>query len=265
MKCLLINGSSRKGNTWKLAELIKENLLAMNSEIEFEEVHLKDIDLPFCLGCSLCFRKGHTHCPHKDIVQGIMDKIEECDGVIFAATTYNMHIPAVAKNLVDHLSFMLHRPRYFDKKALVISTAGAVGAKDASKYMKETFIGWGFNRCLQLPINALSYNDYKPTKKHIRKSLKVAREFYKALASEKLHAPSFSALISYNLFRGMSRSYIPGTKYETYDGIYWDETGLVSETYSPKVFLPIYKNLFGKIFYWLGNTMSKHLIATYKE
>ncbi len=264
MKCLIINGSCHKGNTWRLTELVKEDLLALDATLEFDEIHLKDIDLPYCLGCSLCFRQGHTRCPHNNVVQGIIDKIDECDGLIFAAPTFNMHIPAVAKNLIDHLSFMLHRPRYFDKKALIISTTGAVGAKDATKYVCGTLIGLGFNRCFQLPISAISYNDYQPSEKHIRKCADMAKKFYNALKSEKLHSPSFSAVMTYNLFRGISRHYTPGYQYATYDGTYWDETGLVKTAYSPQVPLPFYKMFYGNLFYWIGKNISKRLVVTYK-
>ena len=265
MKCLVINGASHKGNTWKLTELVKSCLLTLDTTIEFEEIHLKDINLPFCLGCSLCFRKGHTYCPHHEIMQIIMDKIDECDGVLFTATTNNMQMPALTKNLVDHLCFMLHRPRYFDKKALIISTTGGVGAKSATKYMAGTMVGWGFNRCYQLPITTISWNDYQPTEKHKRKSLKVAKRFYSDLASKKLHPPSVAALIPYNLFRGMSYDYQKGTEYEMYDGTFWEESGLIHEAYSPTVPLPIHKKLLGNFFCWFARRISKSMIVTYKK
>ena len=64
MKILVINGSAHKGNTWKLVEQAKKQLLECNKEIEFEEVHLIEEKLPFCVGCSNCFRLGHDKCPH---------------------------------------------------------------------------------------------------------------------------------------------------------------------------------------------------------
>ena len=50
MKILVINGSAHKGNTWKLVEQAKKQLLECNKEIEFEEVHLIEEKLPFCVG-----------------------------------------------------------------------------------------------------------------------------------------------------------------------------------------------------------------------
>lgn len=265
MKCLIINGSPHKGNTWKLTELVRSNIQNIDPDMEFEEIHLKDLDLPFCTGCSLCFRKGHVLCPHHNIIQKIMDKINECDGVIFSVTTYQMHVPALTKNFTDHMCFMLHRPRYFNKKALIVSTTGGVGAGGAARFMAGTFCGWGFNRCYQLPVKSVSWNAYEPSDKDIKKCAKVSEKFCRDLCSQKLHSPKIGVLIPFNLFRGMSRDYKPGTEYETVDGIYWDESGLVDKTYFPAVPMPMHKKIFGNMFYFLGRKMSRYAIVTYKK
>lgn len=265
MKILIINGGSRLGNTWELTMLVKEELTLISNEIDYTEIHLKDLNLPFCLGCSLCFRKGHNYCPHNTIIQNLMDKIEESDGVIFSAPTYNMQMPALTKNIVDHLCFMLHRPRYFDKKGLIISTTGGVGAKNATKSMAATMNGWGFNRCYQLPIAAISWNDYNSTEKHKRKMRSISKKFYEDVASKKLHAPSYSVLIPYNLFRGMSFDYREGKEYEMRDGIFWEENDRISKAYDSSVPLPIYKKLFGNMFYVMAKKISKYMIVTYRK
>lgn len=265
MKILIINGGPRLGNTWKLTMLVKEELKLISSKIDYTEIHLKDLNLPFCLGCSLCFRKGHEHCPHNNIIQSIMDKIQESDGVIFSAPTYNMQMPALTKNFVDHLCFMLHRPRYFNKKGLIISTTGGVGAKNATKNMAGTMKGWGFNRCYELSVSATSWNNYKATEKHKRNVQSVSKKFYEDLASKKLHPPSYSVLIPYNLFRGMSFDYRAGKEYEIRDGSFWEEGDRISGAYDSNVPLPIHKKLFGNMFYILAKNISKYMIITYKK
>lgn len=57
MNYLIINGSPHKGNTWMLVEQIKKDIAPLSPESAFEEIHLMDLNLPFCTGCSLCFRK----------------------------------------------------------------------------------------------------------------------------------------------------------------------------------------------------------------
>ncbi|HHW68198.1 MAG: hypothetical protein PWP07_2373 [Epulopiscium sp.] len=61
MKYLVINGSPHKGNTWKVAESSMKNIKKLDSDSTFEEIQLLDLKLPFCLGCSRCFRKGEQH------------------------------------------------------------------------------------------------------------------------------------------------------------------------------------------------------------
>lgn len=265
MKILIINGGPRLGNTWKLTLKVKEELTLFSKEIDFREIHLKDMNLPFCLGCSLCFRKGHNHCPHSEIVQVLMDQIEESDGVIFSAPTFFMSMPALSKNFTDHLCFMLHRPRYFSKMGLVISTTGGVGARSATKGMAGLMLAWGFNRCYQLPIASSSWNDYVMTQKHKRKMSVVTRKFYKDVASKKLHAPSYSVLIPYNLFRGMSIEYRKGKEYETRDGSFWKENDRMSKVYDASVPVPLHKKLFGHMFFVLAKKLGKKMVATYRK
>jgi multimeric flavodoxin WrbA len=51
--------------------------------VEFTEIHLSDVRLPFCTGCSNCFRKGHSFCPHHEKIQPILDAMAESDGIIY--------------------------------------------------------------------------------------------------------------------------------------------------------------------------------------
>lgn len=194
-----------------------------------------------------------------------MDGIERSDGVIFSFPTYNMQLPAIMKNLVDHFCFLQHRPQFFEKRVLILSTTGAVGVKNSVKYLAGAAESWGFNQCFTLPIAAVSWNDYKPTEQHLKQCSKVAQRFYHTLAGKKLHSPSFGVLIPYNLFRGMSYAYRPGTEYAYQDGMFWEETGLIHSVYAPQVPLPFYKWLFGEAFYLLGKSMSKTMVVTYKK
>ena len=60
MKILIVNGSAHKGNTWTLVEIIKKHMQEIShNKIEFDEIHLAEINLPFCIGCSSCFIRGN--------------------------------------------------------------------------------------------------------------------------------------------------------------------------------------------------------------
>jgi multimeric flavodoxin WrbA len=58
MRILIINGSPHKENTWCLTEKVKEQIAVLDNKVEFKEIHLSELNIPFCIGCSMCFRKG---------------------------------------------------------------------------------------------------------------------------------------------------------------------------------------------------------------
>jgi len=83
LKILIINGSAHKGNTWVLVEIIKKRMKELSDrEIVFDEVHLMEVGLSLCNGCSLCLIRGNKNCPHYLQVQKLIDKIEENDAII---------------------------------------------------------------------------------------------------------------------------------------------------------------------------------------
>lgn len=248
IKILIINGSPHKGNTWALVEIIKKRMQELSdSKIAFDEVDLMDIGLPFCTGCNLCLIKGDKNCPHNIQVQKLVNKIEENDALLIASPCYSNHVSALTKNFIDHLSYNTHRPRFFNKKMLALSTAGGRGSKNCTKYLRETFMCWGFNRGYELAVISHSYGGYKPPQKVVVKCEQVAKSFYMDVASKKLYSPTLVNLLVYNLFRGMSHAGIEG---DFYDNKYWKDTGLINVAYSTETPVPLYKQFLGNMIYF---------------
>jgi len=265
MNYLLINGSPHKGNTWMLTEQIKSEILRMSPQAVFDEIHLMDVNLPFCTGCSRCFRSGYEGCPHYGIVQNVIDKINWSDGVLFATSTFNMLPPALTKNLIDHLCFMLHRPYFFTKKGMVIATTGGVGANKAAKYLAGMLRGIGFNKCYEFPVASHSWNAYAVDEKAKVKCAKMARTFHNDVSSGEMHPPSLLLLILYNLMRGMALGYVKGTAYETEDGTHWTEPVRAKRVYDAAIPVPFYKKPFGALFYAVGKLGAKFMTITYRK
>lgn len=263
MKILIINGGPRRGNTWLLTERARGMLAAFDPAIAFREAHLSDLDLPFCTGCSGCFRGGHRACPHNEAVQPVMDWIEDSDGVIFSVPCFQGHLPGILKNFTDHMAFLLHRPRYFTKKALIISTAGAVFAKSTTKALAATLAGWGFNKCYQLPVAALSWNAYEPTERDLRKTRRVTKRFYLDLRSGKMHAPGIGALIPFNLFQALCVGNRGEGEYPTEDNRFWPKYRGMG--YAPGIPLPPAKRAVGRLIYLVGKRLAKSMVVTYKK
>jgi multimeric flavodoxin WrbA len=248
-----------------LVEAVVLDIQLKDSLAVFDIIHLAELDLPFCRGCSACFRLGHEKCPHSEKIAAIIEKITNADGVIFASATYNMRETALLKNLFDHVCFMLHRPYFFQSKALVITTTGGVGAKTAAKSIASFLKGIGFNRCYQFSAATYSWNDYKITEAASSKLMKITDKFHRDIISGRLHSPSCVLLIPYNLFRGMSLAYVRGTEYEIQDGVYWTEESRKKGVYHSAIPVPFYKKPIGHLFYIIGKIAGRKYMVTYKK
>lgn len=235
MRYLIINGSPRKKNTWKIIEQVKTNL-----EGDFEEIHLAKENIPLCNGCHNCIMKGEDLCPHSDKIKAIIEKIRACDGVIVTSPVYALNVTALLKNFIDHTAYLYHRPEFFTKKALVVvSTAGA-GQKEVSKYIDETLRHWGFNKVYKIAF-ACGGKDTLETDKID----KTAKKFNDDVKSKKLHSPKLMDIIFFNVWRVMAQTDNPIEP----DREYWVKTDLISHEFSPEVKLGLLKKVFSKIMY----------------
>lgn len=239
MKCLVIHGSPRSGNTWNVLNLAKEEM-KKNGEIEFEDIELRKENIPTCIGCFNCIYRGENTCPHSEKIMKIANKIEAADTVIITSAVYSMQVTGLLKNFIDHMSYNFHRPKFFTKKALVIVTTAGAGHKDTANYIKSILYHWGFNYVQTIPI---AYRSSKLTEKNKIKVLAQAKDFILDLKSNKLHSPSIKSVVMFNAWKAMSKK-----KYE--EGIadyeYWTKTGLANYTFSPKVKIGIIKTFIGK-------------------
>ena len=264
MHYLLINGSPHRGNTWKLAALAKTQIAAADPEAECRELHLMDAALPFCTGCSNCFRKGGENCPHKAVMNAIIADIDWADGVVVATGTANMAPPALYKNLEDHLCYLLHRPRFFTQKALVITTTGGVGGGRAAKSIAATLRGMGFNRAYRLAIGSRSWNCFTPNKKQTRKVQRMAACFTADVLSKTPHPPALTTLIPYNLFRGMCPAQVE-SDYPTVDGDHWTDPARARRCYDAAVPVRWYHRLFGGLFFGIGKIAGGSMEVSYRK
>lgn len=148
MKITIIHGQSHKGSTYHIAGILSKKL-----EGEVTEFFLpKDFD-SFCVGCTACFGKSETLCPHYEKLKPITKAIDNADVIILASPVYVYHVTGAMKTFLDHYGYrwMVHRPeeKMFRKQAVCISTAAGGGMKSTNKDMADsTFFGE-----LQKPIN----------------------------------------------------------------------------------------------------------------
>lgn len=244
MKCLIIHGSYRKGNTYKITELVK-SYMQENGNVEFEEIFLSKLNMPFCIGCNQCFLKGEEYCPHNSIIAPIVQKITIADALIIATPTYSLQLPALLKCLLDHMSYNFHRPRFFKKKALVISTTAGGGAKSTANYISDVLQCWGINHVSKYPLRCFSFN-YVPDKEALEQIRTMANEFYKEIANENLHSPSMKRIFLFNLWRSMA---ISGQTNNTRDYRYWADMNLLDKPFPKEVPLSTIKKMWATFAY----------------
>lgn len=237
MKYVIINGSPRKKNTCAVIKQIKSNL-----EGEFEEVHLQKEKIPLCIGCYNCIVKGEEYCPHADKIAPIIEKLDECDGIIIGSPVYAMNVTALLKNFLDHTAYFFHRPQFFTKKAIVVVTTAGAGHKKVAKYIDETLRHWGVNKVYKISM-ACGGKDTLET----NEIDKISRKFLKDLNSGKLHSPKIMDIIYFNVWKAMVHSDDPIEK----DRDYWQSHALINHDFAPQVKLNPVKKIFSKAMFFI--------------
>lgn len=196
-KVLVIIGSPRKmGNSYKIVKRIEERMSSLG-DIEFSYLFLRDANLEFCRGCWLCLSVGDDRCPIKDDRASIERRLLEADGVIFASPVYALNVTALMKNLLDRLAYTLHRPRFFNQRAMIVCTTGALGLKETIDRLSVIRYA-GFNLVYSVGFNTPENKVSLKSKNRIDKDVeKAAMKFFDALQDKEPPSPSLINLIAF--------------------------------------------------------------------
>lgn len=80
--------------------------VAKNNGAEIEAIDITQLDIKYCIGCGVCWKKGK--CCLQDDYQTVLNKINEADGVIFSTPVYVNNMTAQLKTLLDRMTSPLH-------------------------------------------------------------------------------------------------------------------------------------------------------------
>ncbi|MBN2134153.1 MAG: flavodoxin family protein [Acidobacteria bacterium] len=222
MKILAIMGSPHKGNTYEVLERIEKQLKGY-SNVDFEYIHLKDLDIKPCKGCFVCFLRGEEKCPLKDDVRSIASKMDEADGVIFATPVYSMHVSYLLKNFIDRISYNFHRPRYFGKYALNVVVTANMGMKDTLKYLSGLTLCWGFEQTGKLGYWMAPKNTtLRVFKKNKVNTEKEVEKFYRAIKENRKRKLTF---IDYIMFHSTRAIFSKSGELSPTDYKYYNDKG----------------------------------------
>lgn len=220
MRIVVVYGQSHKGSTYHIARMLAEKL-----EGEITEFFLPKDFGDFCVGCTMCFMKDASMCPHYERLKPVTEAMKRADVLILASPVYVYHVTGPMKAWLDHYGYqwMVHRPEetMFTKQAVVISTAAGGGMRPTNKDMADSLFFWGIPKIYKygLAVNATAYEQVSGKKRAAieRKTTILAERIKKRNGKVK---PGLKTRL---FFEVMSRVQRKG--WLKTDSIYWQEKG----------------------------------------
>ncbi len=220
MNIVIINGQNHKGSTYiigrKLAEKLKGNITEFFLPKDFNQ---------FCIGCTNCFLKQETLCPHHKQLQPIIEAMDNANVLIFTSPVYVYHVTGPMKSFLDHFGYrwMVHRPeeKMFSKQAVCISTAAGSGTKSTNKDMADSLFFWGIPKIYKYGVNVRATSYRNISTKKIEKIEKSTDRLSKKIISHNgkitpgLKTKAFFYLMRFLLKKGWNNA---DTKYWTNKG-----------------------------------------------
>lgn len=136
MKIIAINGSPKpKGNTYYALRTVCDEL--EQQSIETEILHVGNLDIK---GCISCYRCKEGYCVHNDdILNDMVNKIYEADGVLIGTPVYYSGIAGTLKCFLDRL-FYANRGRMRHKVAAGIAIPRRSGGMPAFEQLNNYFL-----------------------------------------------------------------------------------------------------------------------------
>ncbi len=137
MKILAVQASSRpeKSNTEKLLKEFLGGAAAQGAETE--TVNLKEKNISFCQACYRCWMKTPGVCAIKDDMATLLEKVKECDVLVYATPLYYYDMSARLRVFLERLLPLscphfvkvgdtYRHPQRFPvhRKIIIISTCG---------------------------------------------------------------------------------------------------------------------------------------------
>jgi multimeric flavodoxin WrbA len=226
MKIAFINSSNRlNGNTERLLKALMSQLIktaeGQHIAIEIRHITLSRQEIKTCRGCRCCFDRGD--CPLEDDVAKIEELITDCDALVLASPVYMEDVNGVMKTWIDRMAFCAHRPIFFDKCAIAISTSGAGSSSHTLNTMKNALNAWG---CHILSAHKFRMGAYMENEfieeRYASKLSDIAASLICSIQNNAAQKPALLSLISFKI---QQKYYRTSNRAGTLDRTYWKEKG----------------------------------------
>lgn len=240
MNILILIGSHRRnGNTGQVCSLIQTHLEATAQRhsvpLNIETIHLGQRNIEFCRGCRICFDRGEDHCPIKDDIAMIRDKMRAADGLLIATPIYVDDVNGITKNWIDRMAYACHRPEFAGKIAFSVATVGSSRFSHAFDTLSLALGTWGFHIAGQAGFKTGALMKSGEAAQHDAKARQAAESFFRALHTQAYTRPSFKALL---IFKIVQMAWANAKDdHDTIDYQYWKNKGWLDP--QRKFFIPI--------------------------
>jgi len=128
--------------------------------------------------------------------------MQNADGVIFATPVYAFQISGLMKVFIDRHSYICHRSRFFRQKALILTSASAVGNREVLNYLYIVVRIWGFSVTARVGIISHAMMGPLPAdrvQENEQKLQVVAGTFFAALQGEKCSRPGLFDVMVFHM------------------------------------------------------------------
>lgn len=249
LKILVIHGSPHKGQTYDATmAFLKE--LGDRTGIDVRHVFLFQQRLEFCRGCGTCVTHGEDGCPNKDGFREVHAAMRDADAAIVTTPVYALQVTALVKNFVDRSSYIMHRPCYFGKWFMSISTQFYSGDKAVAKYLADVMRFWGFN-----VIPGLRLTMSQDKRAIATRITTAAGRFHAATQRAKHPVPTWKDLMMFR-FRRVAMGSRSFADMFPRDVAYFRDKGWLEAPYYYDVRLGPLKQAAGRIFDAAGRAMT---------
>lgn len=145
MKIVIVMGTCRKNGAGVRYLKRVEQAVQSVADAEFEYIWLGDHDIRPCRGCMVCYDRGESACPVKDGYLDAMRVLNSADAAVFYSPTYTLSVSGLMKTFFDRSSYVLHRPYFRGRQALVLTAVEAYGERTALATLKLVVSMMGFS------------------------------------------------------------------------------------------------------------------------
>lgn len=148
-KILVLHSSNRMySNTLSLWDIVKENL----DEISIKEINIQNGTIVDCIGCpyKTCKHYGEqTKCFYGGIVvKEVYPAILKADALVFICPNYNDMITANLVALINRLTALFRKTKFYDKTLFSIIVSGHSGGDALAKQLISSL---NINKTFRLP------------------------------------------------------------------------------------------------------------------